>query len=142
MGKKRAVVGNDLQKLYEAVEALDDAVADVTSIAHTLIRTAKEIPDPDEDNRSFLDRTWSFELNVRDWQLYSTHKGVQEVAALLTQQLEFWYKKGLPPKDLRDKMYEIMNEYIEFGARDTEPEQALVDAINILFKQNSLTRWN
>ena len=85
-------------------------------------------------------------LNSDGWQLYNGPEGDQAAEVLSTaltakvkaslQMLEdqpLFSASKLAVK-VRDEMYQLMNQFINEGARDTEPECVLVDELERAFK--------
>ena len=83
--------------------------------------------------------------SVKAWQLYSTQDGAEAAAQALTEALTDWLDWGtqsiaggldtmLVAQTVRDNMYEVMTAYEALGARDTEPECVLVEAIATAFR--------
>lgn len=76
------------------------------------------------------------DLSVR-WDLYRSCEGAEAVEAKLNQELRRLLGLALCYGDLtmsraekiRDHMYWFMDQFVSLGARDTEPEVALVEAI-------------
>lgn len=92
-------------------------------------------------------------MTADDWDLYCGIDGTEEVAAILskalTEEVNKVFDLGKNVKldhyyyaeQIRDKMYELMEKYAEFGAGDTEPECALVEELEKVFKlKRTLTR--
>jgi len=85
-------------------------------------------------------------LTAEDWQLYTDMLGCEIVARAMTDELNRLLKiakyeiiendkdQTLAAKEVRDEMLRFMEKYAKYGARDTEPEWALVDAINRALK--------
>lgn len=76
------------------------------------------------------------DLNVR-WDLYRSCEGAEAAEAKLNQELRRLLGLALCYGDLtmsraekiRDHMYWFMDQFVSLGARDTEPEVALVETI-------------
>lgn len=88
------------------------------------------------------------DLRVR-WQLYSSFEGAGAAEAKLTAELRSQLGRAMLEDDLtmgraqqiRDHMYSFMEQFVHLGARDTEPEVALVEAIEkIIPAARGLTR--
>lgn len=87
--------------------------------------------------------------SAREWSLYS-NEGAEPAAAYLSEKLTALIEEALAVPDLslarakriRDEMYVMMNLYENLGARDTEPEETLVQLIEggLGLPWNSLTR--
>lgn len=90
-------------------------------------------------------------LSAEDWDLYTSSMKCGAAARAMTKQLNMYL--GQAKKDIRkgensevvatsvrNNMYAFMSQYSKFGARDTEPEWVLVDAINSELK-TKIGRW-
>jgi len=81
---------------------------------------------------------YTCEMNADGWQLYSSMKGVEDVAKVLSATLTLKVRAakggGLrTDARIRDEMYELMGTHASFGAMDTEPQTALVDLLEDAF---------
>lgn len=89
-------------------------------------------------------------LDADGWQLYTDKKGAKAVAADLSGTLtvkvrEAKAKLKAEPclserklaKRIRDEMYEVMSKVSKWGARDTEPECALLAELEEAFGLDS-----
>lgn len=85
-------------------------------------------------------------LTADGWQLYSTMKGAKAVAADLSGTLTVKVREAKArlakepclserklAQQIRDEMYETMSRVSKFGARDSEPEGALVSELETAF---------
>lgn len=72
-------------------------------------------------------------LTADQWQLYSTMDGADKVADKLNKMLNLVSQSCYDVGVARDIMYHYMSEFDDFGARDTEPECVLCDALEELF---------
>lgn len=85
-------------------------------------------------------------LTADEWQLYSTMKGAKAVAADLSGTLTKLVREAKErlrnepllgeeklAAHVRNEMYKHMNRASKFGARDTEPECALVSELERAF---------
>lgn len=90
----------------------------------------------------FPNRARNFDMNASDWELYSSMAGPKMDAAVkdLNEQLFRLVTTYDDWKVVRDKMYKVMDKHIELGARDTEPEVALCDALEIHYDEET-SRW-
>lgn len=126
------------QKLRDALDAASESLAEVEAFVNNDL--VEVVFTPVEGMSTFQERVESFTMTAQDWQLYSTEPNVEQVADDLNRALKGIQQVANGPTQARDMMYLVMDEFVDFGARDTEPEVALVDALEILYDVKGLTR--
>lgn len=77
-------------------------------------------------------RTVTIPSTARDWQLYTTMKGVGAAAKALTDTLTTALRLGESRVDIENAMIEVMRKYEDFGADDTEPRWVLANTLNAI----------
>ena len=92
----------------------------------------------------FRNRVRNFEMTAEDWQLYTVTMDCEPAAKALNDALFKTLEKY--PSDwrkVRDEMFEIMDGYSQYGARDTEPEVSLCCALEVFFPEHEheIGRW-
>jgi hypothetical protein len=84
-------------------------------------------------------------MNLADWEMYRSRPQEELDAAVkhLNRRLFQLVTTHSGWKNVRDEMYKVMDKYIELGARDTEPETALCDALEIHYPdaKDEISRW-
>ena len=93
----------------------------------------------------FPNRARNCEMNLDDWELYHSKPQEELDAAIkdLNEELHFYVHHYLKWRNARDAMYKVMDKYTDLGARDTEPEGALIDALGIHYPDDAdeVSRW-
>jgi hypothetical protein len=84
-------------------------------------------------------------MNLDDWEMYHS-KPQEELDAAVRDLNENFFRivnLELGWVYARDEMYKVMDKYIELGARDTEPETALIEALALHYPdaKDEISRW-
>lgn len=97
------------------------------------------------EDEEFLDAVNAILALHVHWELFATYPESVAAANELTAALKDELLKAVKDKDqtlerairIRDGMYALMNKYSRLGARDTEPEVALVEALDEFFPDHA-----
>ena len=95
-------------------------------------------------------------LKAGEWQIYTSKLGAENVANILnaymilllnftTHKISDCKRGNIElAKYVRNEMFEFMKKFEEYGARDTEPEQVVVNIIREKFNLTSddIDRWS
>ena len=100
-------------------------ISNTLAIADQVLKAAEVVP---------------VDYNNIHWELYDSEKGAQSANKVLSNKLKINIERAKQKiqkgsdkekvaKEVRDRMYQIMERYRKLGARDTEPETVLVQII-------------
>ena len=132
----------EIRDHLDAVEDELDALRTALGKAMVKIEIEEEETEKNPEEDRYYQRVNNFRMTARDWELFSTKEGVEDVACALNYSLRSLLMTDLPSTVIRDAMYRIMNDYESFGARDTEPETNLCYFINAHRLDDPVSRWS
>ena len=72
-------------------------------------------------------------MDASDWELYSLMDGAEEVAQKLNQKFQKLIAEGKNRGEVFREMDSLMDEYVKFGACDSEPSYKLELLLNQVF---------
>ena len=79
-----------------------------------------------------MTKTYKLPMSLEDWQCYLDTP--QEVVDLINTRCEKALKRSKDPKSALFNVYKVLNNFVEFGLRDTECDHVAVAVVNAYFK--------
>lgn len=122
-----------LNKSWRHLEELGHELVELIPVAR--VCAERQMPPGDDQIESL----------VVNWELYSSMPQAQKAAEHLTEALKVELRCAKEENDfslerakaIRERLYALMNQFEKLGARDTEPEVALVTALDQFFPEHA-----
>ena len=79
-----------------------------------------------------MTKTYKLPMSLKDWQCYLDTP--QEVVDLINTYCQQALERSKDPKSALLNVYTVLNNFVEFGLRDTECDHVAVRVVNAYFK--------
>ena len=75
----------------------------------------------------------SLDLTARDWQIFSTMEGADQVAENINRIFMEACNKGMSKEEVQNVMNRVMSHYMKYGTTDSEPRHVLSLLMSTVF---------